>query len=501
MAGEQITRQERSESHPAGRPGPNTAGHRFRPAWFAGIDVQTLNQVKSEWCFYDSLGTLVLALCCLSGVSAAIAVGYVVDKPALELWWFGALWISIVLCAERVILQMPSSRDGVTELGSLLWRASLSVLLAGLLTEPVIMLFHSREIEAQLNHNTRSEIEREFHTIDADFKSRFEDAHSELRHTRDRKAELEAKLAQDRRRQAVAEENGLRGVAIAAAGVAKLHENRLGGAIERNDDRQPSLRKKLDNLSDAKGKKKAQARRDFEEGNGFEARVAALADVQAKWPSTDYAIWGLRLVFLILDLTPLAASLAYRRRPGAQPYEERRRAAWEWDSLEAQRVRAAVRVEKWRIAEEARGDIQVNRARIGADVKRRIFEATGEDPASTAAPDELPASYFEDLINGVDEDEPWEAPKKEVPDRLRSGALFGLGLLGAATSFSVLATVLASAVVTGAWLLIVTLILSTALCAYTGGFKEAPGWAFPPIYVTFTVDLVSPLLVLMINLR
>jgi hypothetical protein len=496
---ERLSSQNRTESQPAGQPGPNTRAPRFRPAWFAGIDVATLNQVQSEWSFYDSLGTLVAALCCLSGISAAIAVGYVVNRPAIDFWWFGAVWICVVLCCERVILQMPNARSGLSAF-SFLWRATLSILLAGLITEPVVMVFHQREIEAQLNHNTRTAIEKEFHAIDADFKPRFQDAHAELRHTRGRKADLEAKVAEDRKREIVAEENGLAGAAIAAQGEAKLHERRLSGAIERNDRRQPELHEKLSNLADAKGTKKAEAKREIEEGNGFEARVAALADVQAKWPSTDYAIWGLRLLFLILDLTPLAASIVYRQRPGAQPYEERRLAAWEWDALTAQRVREAVRVEKRRLTEEARGDMEVNQAQIAADVERRIFEATGERPPADVASSLVPNADLADIFDSG-ETSPQEDAKDEVPDVLRNGALASLALLGASTLIALLSIAVASASVSGTWFLVAALALSSGLCAYTRGYREAPGWAMPPILITFTVDLVSPALVLMINLK
>lgn len=473
---------------------------RFRMAWFAGLDLPTLNQVRSEWSFYDGLGTLVAALCCLSGVSAAIAVSYVVDKPALDLWWFGLLWICIVVCVERVILQIPSSRDWISSLGSLLWRASLSILLAFLITEPIIMLFHQPEIDAQLNHNTTDAIEKEHHEIDADYKPRFKDAHAELRHTRDRKADLEAKLAADQKRRVDAEERGLAGVAVASAGFESLHERRLDASIERNDRLQPDLHSKLSNLAAAKQEKKVEAAQEIKEGNGFEARVAALSDVQAKWPSTDYAIWALRLAFLILDLTPLVATLAYRRRPGAQPYEERRRVAWEWDSLAAKRASAAVRVEKQRIAEEARGDMQVNQARIAADVERRIFATTGGDPPATGpdAPDS--AMGLDEFLDSMGDVGAWEDQKAEVPDILRNRALLGLGLLGAATGIALLLVTAAGAAVSGAWVLLVALALSMALCVYTGGFREAPSWAIPPILGTFIAGLVLPAFVLVINL-
>jgi hypothetical protein len=493
VAGEHLTHQQ-AESRPADQPGFNVQRPRFRPAWFAGFDLRALNQVGSEWTIADALGLLVAAMCFLSGIAATVAVGYVVDKPALHLAWFGGLWMCLIVCVERVILQMPNPHGWLSALGSFVWRAALSVLLAFLIAEPVTMLFHQPEINAQLNHNTREAIEEESHAIDANLKPRFRDAHEELRNTRNRKADLEAKLAADHKRQAVAEEHGLTGVAVAAASLAKLHERRLTGAVERNEQRQPALHQKLDNLTDTKREKKEEAEREIKEGNGFEARVAALADVEDKWTSTKFSTWGLRWVFLILDLTALVATVVYQRRPGAQPYEEHRDAAREWDSLPALRVKEAVRVEKQRIKEEARGEMRVNQAQIAGDVERRIYGMTGDSPGfASSAP--VSAMPFDEFVENI---EHHETRPVDVPQELRRSALIGLALLGAAAVIAFLLTSAGTAV-SGAWLLVIALGLATALCVYTHGFRQAPAWAMRPVLATFIAGLVLPPFVLVLN--
>lgn len=467
-------------------------------AWFAGIDVRRLNQVGSDWCLYDSLGTLVAALSCLNGVSAAIAVGYVVDKPAVDLWWFGAMWTCLVVCVERVILQLPNSNDWVSALGSFAWRAALSVLLAFLLTEPIIMLFNQKEINSQLDHNVRVAIEREHDAIDADYKEKSSDAHAKLRRTRSRKAELETKLAADEKRQAVAEAAGLTGVAIANAGFARMHERRLAAAIERNGRWQPELREQLGNLAGDRSKEKRKAQKEIEDGNGFQARVAALSDVQAKWSSTNYMIWGLRFLFLFLDLTPLVATLVYRRRPGGQPYEERRIAAWEWDSLAALKVREAVRVEKQRIREAARGEIRVNQAHIAADVERRIYGTVSDDLhdlSGMGSP--VSAMSFDEF---VDEIQDYDSRPVDVPEELRGRALLGFAALGVAAAFAFLLSSSLGAAVAGGWILLIAFGLATALCVYTSGFRQAPAWAMRPILATFIAGLALPVFVLVLNI-
>ncbi len=478
--------------------GPETLSpplSRFRMAWFAGRDLPTLNQVRSDWCFYDALGTLVFLLCVLSGVSAMLAVGYVFSEPALNFWWFALVWATGIAFAERLILQMPKSSDWISAAVSLSWRVAISFLLAFLLTEPMVMRFHEKEINTQVDHTVRVEKEEALDEIQADYGAKLKAAHAELEDTRGRKGELEDKLREDRLRQESAAELGQAARSNAAAAAAATHERKLDAAVERNDHRQPQLHQKIDDLSERKGTAERQAEREIEEGIGFEARVAALSGVIDKWPDTSYSVWGLRLLLLFLDLTPLVATVIYLRHPGSQPYEEHRIAAWGVDSLPAKRAQEAVRVEEQKIKDEARSEIRVNQARIDSEAAQRIYEQTGDVPPAFGpqAPRSAMSSY--EFLEHMDKNGPFERRHVAVPWTLRRSGLIGLGSLALTT---VLAVVLGWAA--SAWLLAMVLVAAGVLCAYTGGFRRAPAWAMNLILGTFLAGLVLPIFIIAINL-
>lgn len=500
MADGDLTFQGRVESGPSGQPTPNLRRPRFRPAFFAGADLRALNQTSSEWGFYDLLGLMVFAVCAQSAVAAMISVGYITNNPALSLWWLGLLWGAVILSAERLILHLPAGGAWYTSLVSFIWRFGLAILVSLLIAEPIVMLFHRPEIDAQMSRETREAKEGDFAQIQNYYDPRIEAKRTELQGTRERKAGLQQMIKDARRQSGEAAEQGLGAQSLFYQQRAEELETRLRGVEGRNEHRQPELHQNLDDLKDRKARAEREAERDRDEGNGFEARLAALGAVAEKWPSTDDMTLKLRLLFIVLDISALLAVTLYRLRPGAKPYEEHRQAAWEWDALPAIRAQAAIRVEKQRIADEARGEIRVNQAHIAANVQRRIFEASGESPPMGGFGASRSAMDFDEFISGMDDNGPWEGQKVDVPEVLRSRALLGLALLGGAAAIALLLIMSAGVTVGGAWVLVAALALAGALCAYTGGFREAPSWAIPPILGTFIAGLVLPVFVLVINL-
>jgi hypothetical protein len=500
VASEELTHQGQ-EPRAAGQPAPNLNRPKFRPAFFAGADLRALNQVRSEWGFYDLLGLMVFAVCAQSAVAAMAAVGYITDNPAYSLWWLGLLWGAVILSAERLILYLPAAGRWYVSLVSFLWRCGLAVLVSLLIAEPIVMIFHQPEIDAQMSRETREATEEDFAQIQAYYEPRIDAELAELRGTRNRKIELQQKVKEARRESGEAAEQGLGAQGLFYQQRGEELEGRLRKVEERNEHRQPELHQNLDDLKERKARAERKAERDRDEGNGFEARRAALDAVAEKWPSTDEMTWKLRLLFLVLDVSALLAVILYRLRPGAKPYEERRQAAWEWDSLPAHRAQMAVRVEKQRIADEGRGEMRVNQARIAADVERRIFEVAGGNTSMATGPDTSNSAMdIDQFLQGMYDNGSWEAQKADVPDVLRSRALLGLTLLGGATAIALLLVTSAGMAVSGVWLLVVASALGVTLCAYTGGFREAPIWAIRPILGTFIAGLVLPAFVLAINL-
>lgn len=465
-----------------------------RPAWFAGIDTEILNEVKSEWTRWDTLGILIAVMCCLGGISAALAVGLVLARPALEFFWVGIVWTCVLICVERVILQMPSAGRWWATLGAICWRVALSLAIAGLITEPLILRFSEKEITAQVRQEVRQGKERAAEEVRNDIHPLLAKAHTELAKTRARKADLESKLSADEAQIANAIENGNSAGRIAAEGHAALHSHRLGGAIERNGHRQPALREEIRHLSSATSAREGHAEHAIEEGVGFQARLAALAGVIKKWPNTSDMVWLLRVAFILLDLTPLIAVLAYRAWRGKKPYELRLEAYRESDALPAFRMREAVRVEERRIKEEARRDMRINQARISGEADREIFGTTdtGSVYSGTEGGQRMPLDEFAGHLEDVNR------RPVAVPEVLRRRTWMGFACLAVGTAIALALSTVTS--VGCVWLLAICTCLAAGLCLYTRGFRQAPVWAMRPLLATFVGGFALPFVVLILNI-
>lgn len=496
MAGEHLTQPESVEAPPT-----NAAARRrnwlpTRPAWCAGFNSYILDEVSSEWTRWDTIGTLIAMLCVLGGISAALAVGLVLAQPALQFWWVGLLWGVLLVCVERVVLQMPTADRWWATLGGLTWRIALSLAIAGLITEPLILRFSEKEVNAQVHQEVRLAKEQASQEVREDFEPKLKEAREKRTKTWQRESNLEQKRAADEAQIAHAIANENTPGRIAAEAHLVSHNQILDKAIERNQDRHPRLNERINHLQKAQAQRELGAEKSIEEGVGFQARLAALAGVVKRWPNTEIMVWLLRVAFVLLDLTPLVAVLAFRAWHGKKPYFERLEMAHEWDSLPALRMQQALRVERSRIKEEARRDMRLNQARIAAQTDRGIYGADYGEPGdfadATAAYPAMPFDEFAGVIEDVDR------RAVDVPDVLRRRARLGFAWLAAWTVAALaLSTVIA---VSAAWLLVLGTVAATGLCFYTRAFSKAPGWAMQPILWTFIGGFGLPVLVAILSL-
>lgn len=480
---------------------PTSAGARrrnwlpTRPAWFAGFNGYILDEVSSEWTRWDTIGMLIAALCVLGGIAAALAVGLVLAQPAAGFWWVGLLWGVLLVCVERVVLQMPSADRWWATLGGIAWRLALSLAIAGLITEPLILRFSEKEVNAQVHQEVRIAKEKASAEVREDFEPLLKEARTKRRETWQRESDLEQKLAADEAQIAHAIADGNAAGRIAAEAHVVSHTRLLDKATARNEERHPRLNRRIDHLQEAQAQRELGAEKAIEEGIGFQARVAALAGVVERWPDTEVMVWLLRAVFVLLDLTPLVAVLAYRARRGKKPYFERLEMAHEWDALPAFRMEQAIRVERRRIKEEARRDMRLNQARIANETDQEIYGGSVAGNAGfsgAAAYTNMPLDEFAPMVEDI------ERRAVDVPDVLGRRARFGFAWLAASTLIAlVLGTVVA---VSATWLLILATAVTAALCLYTRGFSRAPVWAMQPILWTFVGGFSLPALVAILNL-
>jgi hypothetical protein len=476
---------------------------RWRPAWLTGADLRILNQVSSEWSFYDTLGVGVFGLSCFSGLSATLALGYVLRTPALHLWWFGALWtVGLLFCVERIVLQVPTTRKRSTFYASLLYRGALSLVIAAFLAEPMTLRLNEPEINAQLHQEHREDKEAAEAKIADHFEPLIAQARNELHDTRARKIELQREVAEFRRRHGEAVETGCGADCVFFAQTATAKESRLRAVEERNEHRQPELHKKLRELSQSFREAKNGEGSAVEKDDGFWARLGALSAVMDQHSMMNLELWGLRIGFLLFDMAPLLALIFYLKRDGPKPYEELRVAYWHLDAIAAQEIKGNAEVREHEIWERTKTEKEIVQAEIMLQADRRIAEAgldgvIGERDGSPSEPS-APASRrnLADLLRNVrfHENEP-----VSVSPELRRGGLLGSAAIGITAMLATLWSVVSGHAAAGLWIAVGLLCGVAVLAFSTHGFRRAPAWALWAIFAVLILGLIAPLALFIAN--
>lgn len=485
-----------------GQPLKAPRGFWFRMAWFAGIDLRILARVPSEQAFFSALGSTVVLVSCLSGFAAFLAVGYALQEPALQFIWIGIGWAAILAFGiERLILQLPMTGSWWTLALSLAWRVVLSILIALLLSEPLVLRINEDEVNAQLSKENRIAIRNAKEEVQSYYDKRIADTRKELRETRDRRTELRQKQTKFERKSLEEGETGCGAACLAFATTAHELQVRRETVEQRNDRRRPELYQKLGELRDDRAKAEKQGERAVERGNGLWARIGALQGVIRANPGQESEVWVLRFFFLFLDLLPLVAKCFHTLRRGSSPYEERLASSLRQDALPAKAEEANADVVERRFEEQARADMEVDRAIIMFDADRRIAEAGGPDNTGGGglAVDTTPVSAWK-LRDYAEAAESHEGQPVDVRPELRRGGLIGVGLIAALAVLGTIWSAVAGQTMAGMWLVVAALCATVALALATHGFRRAPAWGLWSIHATFFVGLALPFVVTALNM-
>jgi hypothetical protein len=476
---------------------------RWRPAWLTGADLRILNQVSSEWSFYDSLGAAVLGLTCFSGFSAALALGYALRTPALDLWWFGLLWTcGLLFCVERLVLQVPTTRKRSTFYASLVFRGALSVLIALMLAEPMILRLNQPEIEAQLSVEHRQANEAAEAEIAAHFEPLVTKAKEELHEGRSRKIKLQREVKKYSRLQGEAAETGCDAACVSFGKTAAEKQGLLHAVEERNDHRQPELHEKLRGLAHSQKQKENGEGSAVKTGDGFWARLGALSAVMDKNSLMNLELWGLRLAFFLFDLAPLLALVFYLKRAGPKPYEDLRVAYWHLDALVAKEIRGNTDVREHEINERTKAEKEAVQAEIMLEADRRMAEAgldgTVRGPEGSQYDPTAPVTA-RNLSGFVDQMRPWENEPVTVSTELRRGGIIGSIAIGVSAILATVWSAVTGQAVSGLWLVVAVLCGVVVLALATHGFRRAPAWALWAIFAVLIVGLAMPFLIFFTN--
>lgn len=490
---------------------PKNARARFSPAFFAGANLKALAIASSEKTFYDALGAVVFLISCISGCALWIAVSYAAQVPPHKIWWVAPLWALVILCIERLILQMPS-KSGTWLIVGLLPRVLLSLLVA-VAMEPLILLFNRSEISAYINTKVTNELRSAHSATAAYFVPKIEAAQQRIASIHRSERKLEDTVSHWRFLHACEAE-----VTTCSAShrlgrgpywerdarEAATTESELR-AIEPEDHRQiEQTHKEIHDLQETEKEQEEHRHAAITGGNGFSARFAALGAIEQKDPLIEAEVWFLRVFFVIVDLIPLTAKVWRMFAVKPAPYEEACTAARRQDSLDVKEREATNDVRSAGIDDRARADAEVNRARINLDAEREMnaaYEAAGYEPGASSPRDGHAASAISawNLATFVDNMTPHETRPVAVPDALRRGGIVGLAAVaGLVVVMEVWKALFGE--LSGLWLAFACLAAFAALAAYTRGFRRAPAWALRAIFFALLFGLMLPILILVINI-
>ncbi len=484
--------------------------HNFSLAWFAGYDLQRLARVPSERGFAGALGSAVLLLACANGFTACIVVGYVLHTRPSHLWWLGIAWTIVVACGiERLVLQVSPGKRRLLLL-VVLPRLCVSLLLAVQFGEPLVLRFNQGEVNNYLSTQRVSEEQASSSQVASFYGPLIAKEHSEVAHIQSSMTKLAQHAEQDHflsRCEAITascsqtHRLGCGAYCEHFAHVSRKYSAELAKREPEELARIGALKTAIKKLEGEQARQQSSRLKGVEQNEGLAAHEEALSGVERAHPSIRNEVWFLRLLFLFLDVLPLSTKLI-RLYAFDSPYDEISAAEREQDALDAFAKKEAVSVERDRIGEEARAQMEVNRERIWAEAEMSMAGGkmpTGgrsENPFRSRRPEAVQALNLSEYSSRTTEHEQQPVP---VPRELRRGGLVGLALLTATVVGSV-AMFVVHAATFGLWLSVLAFAPAALLAAHTRGFRTATAWGLRATFVVLIVGLLMPLVILAVNL-
>jgi hypothetical protein len=490
-------------------------------AWFAGARRDVLASCPSETRFYHALGLAVLLTGCLSGVTLAIALGYVFREPAVRLWPVSVAWSAFIVNLDRLLVMMPASRKFLL---AVLGRLLISLFVGIQIAEPLVLATFQPEIRARLQMNTQAALQRGEQGV-ADFYqrqiSRIEEQIDSL-HARENG--LVAKIDHDRFIAAceAAEQNcslthelGCGPVCRYYTQLAAAAQNELN-AIKPTDDAE--IAADVDQLSRLRADEEHQqseAASAAAQDTGLIAREDALSQIERGHPGVSAEVWFIRISLILLDLMPLILKIVHVLDGSA--YESVAGAWKRRDALAEHEIDLGTGVEKERLEDQARADRDVNRITIQADRDRRIANAAagwtatpsdvhgGPDhggPDTVSAPRQEPVRTFslDQYVQSMKGQGRHESMAVPIPRVLAIAGWTGTALTAALAGGLEAFTIATARMLNGAWLVWLSAVVTLSLAVYTRGFRRAPGWALRATFIVLLVGLGLPFVVAAFNL-
>lgn len=482
---------------------------RILPAWFAGADLRLLSESPSEHIFYNALGSAVFVLECGNGFSFCVAAAYMVQTAPSRIWWLGVAWALVMICIERLVLQLPATRKRWLPL-VIVPRVLLSFLIAIQLGEPIVLLANQGEITnyisnqqttvtkgavGDINHFYGTKIAADQKTI-----AEIEQHESNLRARRDHFKFL-SECENDTPSCSITHRPGCGTFCLHYRQLAQDAQNQLDAIKSQDQAKIAALNTEIASLQTTERNQRTGRVHAIAGDGGLLAQEEALAALEKAHPEVLAEVWFLRIFLVVLDLVPLSMKVV-RILAGGSPLDEITRAAKDQETLRAVERDVTTKVEKDSLEQQGLADMEVNRDEIWRRAERRRG-VVGDDDVdaeswSTHYGGGEPVNAWS-LDELVDRSTSHEAHPVPVPSELRRGGLVGLALLAALALATNLWTSFTHQPVAGGWLTIVALVLGVVLAAFTRGFHTASAWGLRAILATLIAGLLLPIVIVAMN--
>jgi len=469
-------------------------------AWFAGADRRILADYPTEWTFYSSIGALVLANVVAGGIAMTFAFGFVLHEDPASIWFVGVLWAAIVVCIERVVLQIPTDDKRWLPL-AVAWRFLFSLLLAILLAVPLELKFYEPEINDQLAATMAAQTTQAEDLAHAQYDDVIDGATAANEQLVEGRQELKAKVRDSQLKAACEGDPPCTPIpgcsAVCRSYQREAHHARQELRTTRDADRAAA---KANEAEIAKSNRRLQrsikrSREAVRSRDGLAARETALAQV-----TTEEQVWVPRVFLILFDLLALVATVTkLLGTEGGGPYEMARRAQQGRERRGPRRQQLQNDVEQRADEKQAQADEDVNNAQIDAETDERLGAIYGgarvsgprrKDAGSTPVPRMSLGAFTQRMQRHRDQ---WV----EIGPQLRRGGFIATSSLGVFLATSFIWSSLRDIPIRGGWLTLTIFGLALGLMAYTRGFRRAPAWGLGAVFALLVAGVVLPIGVLL----
>ncbi len=285
--------------------------------WLSGVDLYILSFGKQEKTKFVTVGGTVLAVGLLAFMTMYFAVTSLLGFSGVAAFIPSSLWAFIIISLDRFILAATTYTENLFDrLVINLPRILLALLIALVISEPIILRIFSNEVEQGLVsiRNARIEELTEEYKTDAE-KNYKSDSTVLTKNIKSISVDIKSVdfSLQDKTMLLEEEYNGKRGNGIKGKGprydeikadimVILNRKSKLETDLDRN---KTELEGAYTRLSYARENAKSLAQSNAAKINGLLYRIEALSAVSDKRPLLWISIWLVRLLLIMLEITPV----------------------------------------------------------------------------------------------------------------------------------------------------------------------------------------------------